>query len=399
MAKGSKKTGDDKPQKPRPDFPLFPHATKRWAKKIKGKMQYFGPWSDPAGALQKYLDTKDDLYAGRKPRPKTPGFTLLELVNRFCNAKDVLKQNGELSPRMLQSYVSTCSHVLKAIGKHRLVSDLESGDFEQLRAVLAVGRGPVSLGNEINKTRILFRYAYESGAIDRPIRFGPHFKRPSQKMLRQARNAKGLRMFEAAEIRAILGKASVAVRAMTLLACNGGLGQTDLALLPFSAVDLKRGWIDYPRPKTAIGRRIPLWPETVKAIQDWLPIRPTPSDDADAALLFITRRGSRWVRAKGEKAVWIDSIGLEFNKVLHVLNLKRPGLAFYALRHTLETIASETRDQPAVDAIMGHAAAGNDMAAVYRERIGDDRLRAVVDHVRGWLLPTKKAPRKGTPKK
>jgi integrase len=62
----------------------------------------------------------------------------------------------------------------------------------------------------------------------------------------------------------------------------------------------------------------------------------------------------------------------------------RKGLAFYALRHTFRTIADEAKDQPAVDHIMGHAR--DDMASVYRERISDERLRAVSGHVRAWLF-------------
>ena len=60
---------------------------------------------------------------------------------------------------------------------------------------------------------------------------------------------------------------------------------------------------------------------------------------------------------------------------------------FYALRHTFETIGGEAKDQIAVDHIMGHAR--DDMASVYRERISDERLKAVSEHVRKWAFGVK----------
>jgi hypothetical protein len=93
-----------KPAKPYPDFPLFPHATRRWAKKIRGQLHYFGPWEDPDAALAKYLEQKNDLHAGRTPRADPEALTVKDLVNHFLNAKLARVNTGELSPRSWADY-------------------------------------------------------------------------------------------------------------------------------------------------------------------------------------------------------------------------------------------------------------------------------------------------------
>ena len=73
MANSTRATARRKqsPKKPRADFPLFPHAAGYWAKKVRGKLIYFGKVADdPKGvaALKKWNDQKDDLLEGRQPR-------------------------------------------------------------------------------------------------------------------------------------------------------------------------------------------------------------------------------------------------------------------------------------------------------------------------------------------
>ncbi len=380
-------TKPKRPDKPRPDFPLFPHATGRWAKKVRGKLVYFGPWSDPDAALALWTSQKDDLLAGRRPRSKKDAFTVRDASNAFLTAKGRKLKAGELTERTFLEYRQMCARVIEAFGAGRSVDDLAADDFGELRARLASTRGPVALGGEVQRIRTLFKFAYDSSLIDRPVRFGTEFVKPSKKRMRQARQARAPKVFSAAEIRRMLEKATPPLKAMILLGINAGLGNGDCSCLPIGALDLEAGILDYPRPKTAIERRAPLWPETVDALRAVLSKRPTPKDEADAQLVFITKQGHRWSRFRGETR--IDAVGLEFGKLMDELGIRREYVGFYSIRHTFETIAGETGDQPAVDRIMGHER--DDMATVYREWMKDERenarLRKVTDHVRNWVFP------------
>jgi integrase len=372
--------GTGKPAKPYPDFPLFPHATGRWAKKIRGKMHYFGPWDDPDAALTKYLEQKDALHAGRKPREASDGVTVKELGNQFLNAKRALVESGELTNRSWQDYKAACDRIVSHFGKGRLVADLDPDDFATLRNKMAKKWGPVTLGNVIQRIRVVFKFAWDNGLIDRPVRYGQAFKRPSRKVVRIDRARKGPRLFTADEIRRLLGVAGVQMKAMILLGINGGFGNADCGHLPLSAVELEPGLLDFPRPKTGIPRRCPLWPETVQAIRAASASRPGPKQEEHAGLVFITKYGLPWAKDTADQ-----TLAKEFGKLLRALHINgRKGLGFYTLRHTFRTVADESKDQPAVDFIMGHEVPH--MSAVYRETINDARLRAVTDHVRAWLF-------------
>lgn len=374
-------------KKPRADFPLFPHHNGQWAKKIRGKLHYFG--TEPEAALKKYTADRDDLQAGRTPRRHLgDGVTVKELCNRFLHAKQGLLDAKELAPRTWRDYHDTCQLLAAALGRDRLVAEMRVEDFEQLRVALAKGRGPVALGNQVRRVRSIFKYAFDSEMIDKPLRFGPTFRQPSKKFVRRARQRRGKLLIAADELRAVVAAAEQPLRAMILLGINCGFGQTDVASLPKSALDLAGGWVDFPRPKTAVERRCPLWPETVAAVREAIAARPAAKASADAGLVFVTKYGYRWVRHKGREkggAVQIDAVAYEYRKLLVSLGMKGVG-NFYNLRHTFRTIGDRGKDQPAINFIMGHTTGGMDEE--YREEIGDVRLKAVTDLVHAWLWPT-----------
>jgi integrase len=377
--------------KPPAKFPLFLHQTGQYAKKVRGRMYYFG--TDADKALAKWTHDREYLEKGLPvPAAGVVGCSLRELANKFLDAKKALMSTGELSPRTWRDYYETCERMLETLGKTRTVGSLGATDFDRLRVGLAKNRGPVALGNEIQRVRTIFKYAFEADLIDKPVKFGATFKKPSRKAVRKEKAAAGERMFQAADLRRVIEAAGMPMLAITLLGINCGFGQTDVASLTLDALDLGGGWANLPRPKTGIARRAKLWPETVGAIREALDRRPDPKREEDDRLVFLTKYGRPWVRvvrkhdAKGNEtpAGAVDSVRLEFHKLLDTLGIKRERMGYYWLRHTFQTVGGNSKDPDAVSGIMGHA--DESMASRYRERIEDERLEAVANVVRDWLF-------------
>lgn len=416
-----------KPAKPYPKFPLFPHDTGRWAKKVQKKILFFGRWGkQEKGKIvpvenveQSALDAETEyqrqwpwiskgLVAPPLDAPAVPvqdgdDRTLMRVVNAFLTSKQSRLSSGELSAHTFAEYFRTSEKLLAHFGKTARVDELKPIDFQRFRERLARGCNSVTLASKINRCMVVLNHASEN--LNIKIQYGKEFDKPSEIALRKARNVGGERFIEAADLRKIIDGAPAVLKAILLLGVNCGFGNTDIACLPKSALqlDLNGGWVSFPRVKSGIKRTIPLWPETVAALRVALPLRPPAKDPADDHLAFLTERGTRWVRIQksvkhvkaaklagkdeGEvgKFCTINALARRFELLVKELNLELPkGTGFYSLRHVFETIGGDSEDQVAVDHCMGHV--DPSMGANYRHRISDERLRKVTNSVHQWLF-------------
>jgi integrase len=393
-----------KPGKPHPSFPLTAHPNGQWCKKIRSKVHFFGVWSDPDAALAHYLRVAADLHAGREPvSVSSPEFTVKEMGNEFLAYQMERVSSGQISTRWFEDCRRVIRHFAKHVGVSRSPAALSASDFQRYRRQLVTrglggerGLGVHALYRTITVVRSMFKWAVETGVLEHGPRWGKTFVRPSAVEFRRSKakheRENGKKVFTAEQVRSLIETAGPAMKAAILLGINGGFGNTDCAALPVAAVDLDAAIVDFERPKTAVRRIVPLWPETVAALKAVLAMeRPAPATEAAAQLVLRSEAGLPVVRqvvkelADGEieKVTHVDRLGDWFDELLAEKKLKRRGIGFYTLRHTFRTWADETNDQHAIHVVMGHAIPG--MSGIYVEEIGVERLRRVVAHVRSKL--------------
>lgn len=393
-------------------------ANNQWVKKIRGRTYSFGViWSIASGqrdpgsvaanaevALKRYQTEGPSLHAGLpRDNVRRDGVTIGEMCGLYLQSRKADCDLGKLSPLSFKNYASTCKLLIATFGMKRPVEALKPIDFAKL--LRSAPFGPSRLQAFVVWVKQVFAWAYDAEVIERPPKFGKAFKGSNPKERRQLRRKAGKNMLRPDQIRSLLGLASAQMRAMIMLAINGGLGNTDLARLPIAELDLDGAMLDFPRIKTSIERRVPLWPETVQSLREAIAVRPAPLDPDHAGLVFLTAQGRPWVRQSFQGG--IDALGAEFQKLLVEIGAKKPKrktdpakklqrgagrrninmpIGFYTLKRTFRTIADQVKDQHAAFLVTGHVIPG--MAGVYVQEIELSRLKAVTDHVRAWLFET-----------
>jgi integrase len=205
-------------------------------------------------------------------------------------------------------------------------------------------------------------------------------KPPKAALDRQKSDA--VKVFEPSEIRLLLASANAQMKAMILLGINCGMGNEDIGQLTVENVDLKRGWLIKRRAKTGKFRRVPLWKETIDALQAVLDSRMGERSKADR--VFMTKFGSTF--NANTKA---NPISSEFRKLRVSLGIDSSTKTFYSLRHTFKSVGENaTGNNIAVDCLMGHI--DSSVSGIYRQFITDERLLEVTNAVRAWLFESDK---------
>jgi integrase len=383
------------PKLPR-DFPLTVTA-RGYVKRIAGRLKWIAGKVPPDDALAIYHRKAAALVSGHEPMPEPErfdgGMTVHEMLARWLLDRHRDATRGELTAGAFVQYKLSAKRIDGVIG--HLPTDVVNPDMTRaLYDRLAKQHGVDFAKRAIGHLRTAARHAADSDWV-RPIRLGDKVvaklaSRPQARMKwKLYAPADIVKMLDALD--AIIAKGDGRTRpswcqmkAMILLALNGGYGARELGELPREVVDLAGRRIDYRRGKTKAGHVVPLWDETVEALKIVLEYRP--GDD----LVFRTREGHPWSRTtpimkngRIDKVMPIDNVNERFRQLVDKLGMRFEGQGFYKLKHLHATLADRAGDPHATFALAGHALPG---AKSHYVDVGEDRVRKVVEYVRHVLL-------------
>jgi integrase len=358
----------NKPDKPYQSYPLFAHVCGKWAKKIDGKSCYFGTWDDPDKALAEYRAYIDDKELSDE------GLSIAGAANLFLTSKKSQVDSGLMAKRTYSEYRSTLKAMLEHWGREYLIEDIDQNALIGYHKERSATRNLVSMGNECVRVKTFFLYLQERELIPEIPKFPEEFKKPSKKLVRRHKREVGSKVIPVEDIRRLLFNAGGTLKPMILLGLQGGFSPADIANLQVGHVHIESKIIDMPRVKTEVDRVVPLWYETINALNNYRDNAPKAANKEAGFYFFRTPSGHRLNPDKSEFTNWFTSLARQCGL---------PKATAYWLRHTCQNIGERTGDSTAVKMLMGHA--DQSISDTYRHEIGMDRLQAVTTAINDWL--------------
>lgn len=319
--------------------------------------------------------------------------TLHEILNRWLLACRAQTIRDELGAGSYTDYQRSAKRIDAHIG-HLFTDEIGPDTIDQLYQHLHANHGDDAARRTMGHLRSAANEAEDRGWCA-PMRLG---RKLMKKLASRPERKMKWRLYTPSEIRTILLACTLRIRqakgdsyrepweqlrAMILLALNGGYGARELSQLPRMVIDLDNALIDYERGKTGEDHKVPLWPETIRALRRVMRQRP------DDELVFRTRAGEPWSRqikvihAGKVRSVNHDNVAWAFNELVKPLGLKIKGQSFYKLKHLHATTGDAGGDIHASFVLTGHAVPG---ARGRYVAVGLDRLRKLVDYLRHELI-------------
>ncbi len=153
------------------------HRNGQWCKRVDTVLRYFGPISDPDGALDRYWR----FVAGESDTTSPSGEpTVADVFNRFLNYRKphVLADRQQddradraMGPTMFHRYMKSGKIMAGVVGRSRVAATLTPTDFASVKAALEKQYSVGTLVGYINCIRSVFTWAYEQGVLRQPARF------------------------------------------------------------------------------------------------------------------------------------------------------------------------------------------------------------------------------------
>jgi integrase len=336
----NRKTRSDK-------FPLTLHPTGQYCKKIRGKIYYFG--SDKKEAIQTYLDQATFLHGHTSNISEfaNGNMTLNQLSDMYLKYQHNKLLANNLSLRHYKDQVGSLNRLMDFLSQSCRIRNITTLSLQNYKRNLQKHYGSVSrLNLNISIMKAMFHWARKNDILKEI----PNIDAVSRgKFIHQDKFT-----FDAAQIHKLVVFADVQMRAMIWLGLNCGFGCTDCAYLKWTDLDLVNGRVILPRRKTGINRDLPLWPETIRSLQN-VPRK--------GVLVFYTNRGNPYMQTAiktdvygNEKYISLNIITTKFSRLIKKTGINVPkGTGFYSLRRTSATIAARSGDPFAVQRLLGHA--------------------------------------------